>query len=59
MSDQPTANHPVSSWVWYIAGLPDFEAMQAEMQKCPEHLRKEVAARVNKLILESNKARRG
>ena len=58
VSHEPTADHPVSSWVWYIAGLPDFEAMREEVLKCPEDKREEVKRRVRELIQECNRARR-
>jgi len=54
VSDEPTADHPVSTWVWYVAAGSDRKQRQGRLAACPEDKR----ARVERLFEECQKARR-
>ena len=58
MSDEPTADHPVSSWVWHVAAGSDRKQRQERLAACPEDKRDEVRVRVERLFEECSSARR-
>ena len=58
MSDEPTADHPVSTWVWHVAAGSDRKQRQERLAACPEGKRDEVRVRVERLFEECQKARR-
>jgi hypothetical protein len=55
---KPTADHPFSTWVWYVAAGSDRKQRQERLAACPEEKRDEVRVRVERLFEESQKARR-
>ena len=58
MSDEPTADHPVSSWTWHVAAGSDRKQRQERLAACPDDKRDEVRVRVERLFEECSSARR-
>jgi hypothetical protein len=53
---KPTADHPFSTWVWYVAAGADRGERQARLAECPEDKRETVKEKVKWMFEERMKA---
>ena len=53
---KPTADHPFSTWAWYVAAGADRLERQTRLAECPEEKREAVKSKVEMLFEERTKA---